>query len=206
MDRGERGRPTAATYDSQAALIVVDVQNDFADPKGSLYVEGGEKVIERVNHEVMAARDASSLIVYTQDWHPPVTPHFAKDGGKWPVHCVADTWGAQIHPEVLVVEASEFVRTGSGGEDGYSAFTVRDPLNGVEQDTGLDERLRSRGVERTVVLGLATDYCVKETALDSARKGFSTTVIGGAVRPVDVEPGDGLRAIGEMRQAGVRVQ
>jgi nicotinamidase/pyrazinamidase len=188
-------------YDPTTALIVVDVQNDFADPKGSLHVPGGEGVIPAVNDEVRAARAAGSLVVYTQDWHPPDTPHFAKDGGVWPVHCVQGTWGAELHPDLLV--QGESVRKGTGGEDGYSGFTVADPVSGATASTGLGELLRSHGIERIVVVGLATDYCVKETAIDAARQGFLTTLVRAGIRPVEVEPGDGDRAVAAMAAAGV---
>jgi nicotinamidase/pyrazinamidase len=188
-------------YDAETALVVVDMQNDFADLNGSLYVQGGEAVIHLVNEEVRGARDSGAAVVYTQDWHPPDTPHFAKDGGTWPVHCVAGTWGAELHPDLRV--DGDRVRKGTGGEDGYSGFSMADPVSGETSSTGLAELLRDRGVERVVVVGLATDYCVKATALDGVRLGFDTTVVERAVRPVDLEPGDGARALGEMRAAGV---
>jgi nicotinamidase/pyrazinamidase len=190
-----------ANYDAQTGLVVVDVQNDFADLNGSLYVQGGETVIDIVNEEVRAAHGGRATVVYTQDWHPPDTPHFAKDGGTWPVHCVAGTWGAELHP-ALVVDG-ERIRKGTGGEDGYSGFTMADPLSGSTSSTGLAEMLRSHGVERLVVVGLATDYCVKATALDGVGLGYPTTVVRDGVRPVDLEPGDGDRALEEMREAGV---
>src|SRR5439155_20436555 len=111
-------------YDASTALVVVDVQNDFADPKGSLYVRGGERVPAAANGEIARARAAGTLVVYTQDWHPESTPHFAKDGGIWPVHCVGGTWGAEFHPNLDVAEDAVVLRKGTGGEDGYSAFTV----------------------------------------------------------------------------------
>jgi nicotinamidase/pyrazinamidase len=188
------------TYDEHTALVVVDVQNDFADPGGSLYVREGEKVVPVINEQVEQARSKAAMIVYTQDWHPESTPHFQKDGGIWPVHCVQGTWGAELHPDLEV--AGEVVRKGTGGEDGYSGFTVRDPASGKEQQTPLEDMLRARGIERIVIAGLATDYCVKETAIDSATKGFATTVLTNAIRAVDLEPGDGDRAIDEMRKAG----
>src|SRR5436309_1241683 len=116
--------------DHRTALLVVDVQNDFADPKGSLYVRGGEWVPAAANGETARARAAGTLVVYTQDWHPESTPHFAKDGGIWPVHCVGGTWGAEFHPNLDVAEDAVVLRKGTGGEDGYSAFTVRDPESG----------------------------------------------------------------------------
>jgi nicotinamidase/pyrazinamidase len=188
------------TYDEHTALVVVDVQNDFADPGGSLYVREGEKVVPVINEHVEQARSKGAMIVYTQDWHPESTPHFQKDGGIWPVHCVQGTWGAELHPDLEV--GGEVVRKGTGGEDGYSGFTVRDPASGEEQQTPLEDMLRARGIRRVVIAGLATDYCVKETAIDSATKGFQTTVLTSAIRSVDLEAGDGDRAIDDMREAG----
>ena len=190
-------------YTATAALIVVDVQNDFADPSGSLYVTGGEQVVEYINAQVELARQAGTFVVYTQDWHPESTPHFAKDGGIWPVHCVAGSWGAEFHPELTV--AGPVVRKGVGGEDGYSGFTVRDPETGAESSTGLADMLHERGIETTSVLGLATDYCVKETALDAARLGFRTTLVADGIRAVNLSPGDGARAVAAMVAAGVAV-
>jgi nicotinamidase/pyrazinamidase len=188
------------TYDERTALVVVDVQNDFADPSGGLYVRGGEKVVPTINEQVQQSRSNEAMVVYTQDWHPESTPHFQKDGGIWPVHCVQGTWGAELHPDLEV--SGDVVKKGSGGEDGYSGFTVRDPKSGEKQQTPLEEMLRSRRVERVVIVGLATDYCVKETAIDSATKGFATTVLTDGIRAVDLEPGDGERAIEDMRKAG----
>jgi nicotinamidase/pyrazinamidase len=193
-----------ASYDDRTALIVVDVQNDFADPKGSLYVREGERVVPMADEEIGRAVPMWSLIVYTQDWHPEHTPHFQTDGGIWPVHCVQGTWGAQFHPGLNVL--GEIVRKGSGGEDGYSGFTMRDPGSGEESDTRLEGLLRGRGIDRVVVVGLATDYCVKETALDAVRRGFDTTVVAEAIRAVDLQPGDGERALEDLRRAGARVE
>jgi nicotinamidase/pyrazinamidase len=194
-----------STYDAQTALIVTDVQNDFADPKGSLYVQGGERVVEAVNDEIAAAEMAGAAVVYTQDWHPPSTPHFEKDGGVWPVHCVGDTWGSELHPALRVLDGAAVVKKGTRGEDGYSAFSVRDPESGETHSTELDDVLARAGVERVVVVGLATDYCVKETVLDARRRGFVTEVPGDAVAAVNLEPGDGDAALEEMRAAGAAV-
>ena len=190
-----------AQYDPQTALVVVDVQNDFADPGGSLYVQGGEQVVPVVNREIERARQAGATVVYTQDWHPESTPHFEKDGGIWPVHCVQGTWGAEFHPELQV--EGEVVRKGSGGEDGYSGFTVRDPASGEEEPTRLEQLLRDQHARRVVVVGLATDYCVKETAIDAAAKGFETVLLLEAVRAVELEPGDGQRALEDVQRDGV---
>ena len=190
-------------YDATTALVVVDVQNDFADPDGSLSVPGAVDIVAAVNQQIAAAVAAGAPCVYTQDWHPPDTPHFAKDGGPWPVHCVRDTWGAELVPGLDVV--GPVVRKGSGGEDGYSGFTMRDPRTGAARPTELEEMLRSNGVRRVVVVGLATDYCVKETALDAARLGFTTIVLRAAVRAVNVDAADGERAFVAMAEAGVTV-
>lgn len=192
-------------YDPAAALLVVDVQNDFADRTGSLYVAGGEEVAELINQQVASARDAGAVIVYTQDWHPRSTPHFAKDGGMWPVHCVADTWGAEFHPDLVVVDDAIRVRKGVGGEDGYSAFNLRDPESAEQSTTGLADSLRSRGVERVVIAGLALDYCVKETAVDAISEGLTATVIADATRAVNLAPGDGARAVAAVVAAGASV-
>ena len=191
------------SFHPRVALVVVDVQNDFADPGGSLSVAGGERVVAAVNRLVDEAREAGAAVVYTQDWHPPDTPHFEKDGGIWPVHCVAGTWGAEFHPALHV--DGETVRKGTAGEDGYSGFTMRDPVSGAEHSTGLAELLRSDGVTSVVVAGLATDYCVKATALDGTNLGFSVTVPRAAVAAVDIEEGDGERALADLAAAGVKL-
>ena len=190
------------SYDERTALIVVDVQNDFADPAGSLAVRGGDEIVPRVNDAIQSALAAGATVVYTQDWHPDSTPHFAKDGGIWPVHCVAGTWGAALFPALEVAPGALRVHTGTGGEDGYSGFTVRDPLSGVETPTELDSLLRARAIERTVICGLATDYCVRATVLDALRLGYATTVLGDGIAAVDLQEGDGERALGEMVEAG----
>ncbi len=194
-------------YDAGTALVVVDVQNDFADPDGSLSVPGGQAVIPVINAEISRAHRAGATIVYTQDWHPPDTPHFEKDGGVWPVHCVGGTRGAELHPGLDIAEGAVFTRKGTGGQDGYSGFSMRDPGRPDEaESTGLAETLDERGIARVVVAGLATDYCVKETTLDAVRLGFEVIALADAMRAVDLEPGDGGRAIEAMREAGVEVR
>jgi nicotinamidase/pyrazinamidase len=190
-------------YDERTALVVVDLQNDFADPAGGLSVAGGDAIVPTVNGELAMAASAGATIVFTQDWHPPSTPHFAKDGGIWPVHCVADTWGAELHPAVTLPDDAVRVRKGADGEDGYSGFTMRDPVTDETVPTELEALLREAGVERVVVVGLATDYCVKATALDARRLDFDTALLTDAVAAVDLAPGDGERALDEMRDAGV---
>jgi nicotinamidase/pyrazinamidase len=190
-------------YTPGTALVVVDVQNDFADPQGSLAVAGGPGVVAATNAEVEAATAAGAPVFYTQDWHPEDTPHFAKDGGTWPVHCVQGTWGAQLHPELLV--RGEVVRKGEHGEDGYSGFTMRDPGSGELVPTRLEGLLRDAGAERLVVVGLATDYCVRATALEGREHGWPVTVPWNAVAAVELEAGDAERTREELRSAGVAV-
>ena len=192
-------------YNEKTALIVVDVQNDFADHSGSLYVPDGEKVIPFINDQVRQAVEAGAVVVYTQDWHPEKTPHFQEFGGIWPVHCVGGTEGADFHDALEVAEGALHIRKGTGGEDGYSAFTVRDPETGEESSTGLLDQLSAAGIEQVAVLGLALDYCVKETALDAASSGLSTTLLADGTQPVNLEPGDGSRAVAAMTEAGVSV-
>jgi nicotinamidase/pyrazinamidase len=188
-------------FDPATSLVIVDVQNDFADPAGGLAVAGGAGIIPFLNRQVEAARVAGAFAVYTQDWHPPRTPHFAADGGVWPVHCVMDTWGAALHSDLVV--DGPVVRKGSAGEDGYSGFTMRDPVTGATTGTELADLLRARAVRRVVVCGLATDYCVAATALDAAALGFATSLLLDGVRAVDLATGDGARAIAAMREAGI---
>jgi len=191
MARGE--------YGPRTALVVVDVQNDFADPDGNLYVEGGEGIVEGVNEEIAAAREAGGLVVYTQDWHPESTPHFEKDGGTWPVHCVKDTWGAELHPDLAV--QGPIVKKGTEGGDGYSGFSVRDPRSGDETSTQLDAILREHDIERVYVAGLAQDVCVRATVLDARERGYETVLLSELTRPVD--PDEGEEALHQVSAAGV---
>ena len=194
---------SGSRYDRATALVVVDLQNDFADPNGSLYVREGEVVVAVANGAIVDAEAAGSLIVYTQDWHPESTPHFEKDGGLWPVHCVHDTWGAKFHPELRVV--GDVVRKGTGGEDGYSAFSVRDPLSGETASTILPGLLAERGIERIVLCGLATDFCVVESVTDARELGYPVGVIREGIRAVDRKAGSGDRAVEMMLHAGAEL-
>ena len=187
-------------YGPQTALVVVDVQNDFADPSGSLFVKDAASILPLVNSEVRLATDAGAFVVYTQDWHPESTPHFAKDGGIWPVHCVGGSWGAELHPALSVAGPS--IHKGLNGEDGYSGFTVRDPTSGETAPTELEGMLRERHVTSVVIVGLATDYCVSATAIDAANLGFETEVLQDAIAAVDLKAGDGRAALGAMSAAG----
>jgi nicotinamidase/pyrazinamidase len=188
-------------FSPTSALVVVDMQNDFTDPTGSLSVGGGEVVLGMVNAAIIRAVASGSPVFYTQDWHPESTPHFAKDGGIWPVHCVGGTWGAELHPRLIV--AGPIVRKGTNGEDGYSGFTMRHPTSGDTIPTELGSLLT--GIDQVVVVGLALDYCVKDTALDAARLGFATLVPRATTASVNLDPGDGERAAATLAAAGVSV-
>jgi nicotinamidase/pyrazinamidase len=193
-------------YGPNTALVVVDVQNDFADPDGSLTVSGAADAVIAVNREIEAAVSAGATVVATQDWHPERTPHFVTDGGPWPVHCVGGTWGAELVPTLVIPDAAPRVRKGAHGEDGYSGFTMRDPATGETSRTGLEGLLREAGVTNVAVVGLATDYCVRATALDAIDLGFGTTVLTDAVAAVDAQPGDGARALDELEAAGAELR
>ena len=189
------------TFTTGSVLVVVDMQNDFAHPDGSLYVEGADAVIAAVNAQIVMALAAGARVAYTRDWHPDSTPHFAKDGGIWPVHCVADTWGAAFHDRVLI--AGPEVKKGSNGEDGYSGFSMRDPVSGEETSTGLLDIVGD--AQSVVVTGLALDYCVKETALDARRHGLDVVVPLAATAAVNLDQGDGEAALRELEMAGVAI-
>lgn len=188
-------------FGPKVALVVVDVQNDFAHPDGSLYVDGGAEVVRVVNELIGRAKYARSFIVYTQDWHPAETPHFANFGGVWPSHCVRDTWGAELCDNLLV--DGPIVRKGTGGEDGYSGFSMRDPVSGETSVTELNTLLAERSIERVVVVGLALDVCVMATATDALANGYSVVVPPEASAAVNLSPGDGDKAISDMTAQGI---
>ncbi|MFC3690008.1 isochorismatase family protein [Aquipuribacter hungaricus] len=197
--------PDGVEYDDETALVVVDLQNDFADPAGGLYVRGGEELAQALAPHLAAARAAGATVVLTQDWHPGRTPHFSTDGGPWPVHCVAGTWGAELVDGLDVHDDDPVVRKGTDGEDGYSGFSVRDTVSGEVGKTALQGVLDERGVRRVVVTGLAGDVCVAATAVDAAALGYETLVPVTLTRFVEVQPGDAGRALERMTEAGARV-
>jgi nicotinamidase/pyrazinamidase len=176
------------------ALLIIDYQNDFAAPDGALSVEGGEDIAERINH--LAKAGGYDLVVATRDWHPPGHNSFTEQGGIWPVHCVQGTNGAELHPSLDQADVDVVFDKGTNqATDGYSAFETDE----------LGNLLRERGIDKLTVVGLATDYCVKNTAIDAERDGFQVRVDTKAVRGVNVNPGDADRALAEMHEAGVEV-
>jgi nicotinamidase-related amidase len=175
--------------DEHDALIVVDPQNDFC-PGGSLAVPGGDEIFDAVN----AAMPRFRHVLATQDWHPREHQYFQAHGGPWPFHCLEGTPGAEFHPRLDKSLIQEVVQKGTDPQlDGYSGFA----------GTDLAERLRRRDVRRVFVAGLATDYCVKATAIEAIEHGFPTYVLTDAIRPVELQPGDGERALQAMESAGV---
>jgi len=176
------------------ALIVVDVQNDFC-PGGALAVSDGDEVVEPLNRMIDEFLDRGAPVYKTRDWHPAKTRHFAAYGGTWPVHCVQNTPGAEFHPALRVDPRITIVSKCTQDKDCYSPF----------EDTDLVAQLRKRGIEELVVGGLATDYCVKTTVLEAIQNGFKVKVVKDAIRAVDVHPGDGDRALEEMRAAGAEI-
>jgi NAD+ synthetase len=174
--------------DPTTALIVVDMQNDFL-PGGALGVAGGDEL----GPAIAAAAASAGTVVATRDRHPADHWSFAERGGSWPVHCVAGTSGAELHPSVAAIRFDRVVDKGTVRDrEAYSGF----------DGTDLAEYLRGRGVERVVVAGVATDYCVRATALDAIAAGFTTTVLTDAVAAVDLSQGDGARALADVRAAG----
>jgi nicotinamidase/pyrazinamidase len=197
--------PTAAAIPTgpDQALIVVDMQHDFFHPTGSLYVQGGEDLITPITEAITETQAAGGLVVYTQDWHPDQTPHFADFGGLWPAHCVIDSHGATLHPDLPIV--GPVVRKGSGPEDGYSGFSVLHLPTGQNRETELSGILDENGIMAITVVGLAGDWCVKSTAIDGVRLGYRVTVPLSLTRFVELNPGDADAAIAALRDAGVTV-
>jgi len=180
--------------EKKQALIVVDVQNDFC-PGGTLAVAHGDEVVAPLNKLITEFLERGAPVFKSRDWHPAKTKHFADFGGTWPIHCVQGTKGAEFHPALTDDSRIQVISKGLGDEDSYSAF----------DGTDLASQLRERGVEEVLVGGLATDYCVKNTVLDALKQGFAVKALTNAMRPVELKPGDGDRAIEEMRDAGAEI-
>ncbi|MBE0556750.1 MAG: nicotinamidase [Proteobacteria bacterium] len=168
-------------------LLIVDVQNDFC-PGGALAVPVGDRVVPIIN----ALMDRFTVIAASKDWHPHRTIHF----DKWPVHCVHNSLGAEFHPALQSQRIDQVFLKGTGSkDDGYSAYEAT--------NANLEQYLKNRQVDELFVVGLATDYCVRQSALDAAARGFRTFVVTDAVAAVDVKPGDGDRALEEIKAAGI---
>lgn len=178
------------------ALVLVDIQNDFC-PGGALAVAEGDKTVDVANRLM----PHFSLVVSTQDWHPVNHVSFRERGGPWPPHCVQGTRGAELHPALNTTQISHyFFKASSVDHDAYSEFEGQD-----EEGRALDEVLKTYGVTKLYVLGLATDYCVRATVLDGVSLGYQVYVCTDGVRAVNVDPRDGERALEEMSSAGARL-
>jgi nicotinamidase/pyrazinamidase len=180
------------SLDAGDALLIVDVQNDFC-PGGALAVPDGDAVIPVLNQWIAEAQARRVPVFASRDWHPENHISFKQRGGPWPPHCIMGTPGAAFHPDLRLPRNVEIVsKAENPDEDSYSAFG----------GTNLAERLRSAGVKSVWIGGLAEDYCVRATALDAINEGFKVHLVPGATRPVNVHPGDGERALDEVRRAG----
>lgn len=176
------------------ALLVVDVQNDFC-PGGSLAVPHGDDVVEPLNELIDEFLERGEPVYKSRDWHPPQTKHFEAHGGTWPMHCVQNTKGAEFHPALRDDPRITVLSKGLGDTDCYSAF----------DETDLAALLHQQNIEEVVVGGLTTDYCVKNTVLDAIKNGFKVKAFTDAMQAVELHPGDGERAIEEMRAAGAEI-
>ena len=182
------------TNNQNRALIVVDVQNDFC-PGGTLAVAQGNEVVGPLNAMIDEFLKNGEPVYESRDWHPAQTKHFKAYGGTWPVHCVQNTPGADFHPQLRQDPRITIISKGLGDTDCYSAF----------DETDLASQLKRQGIKEVWVGGLATDYCVKHTVLEALKNGFEVKALENAMRPVDVNPGDGEKAIEEMRAAGAEI-
>jgi nicotinamidase/pyrazinamidase len=182
------------------ALVIVDLQNDFC-PGGALGVTGGDAVVPVLNRYAERFAGAGAPVFASRDWHPAKTTHFKAYGGVWPSHCVQGTPGAELHPALALPTGTEIVSKGMDPrEDAYSCFQA-ETADGMPFAAALGER----GVARLFIGGLATDYCVKSTVVDGVQTGFEIIVLGDAVAAVDLTPGDGEKALDEMRAAGAQL-
>ncbi|HYY48318.1 MAG TPA: nicotinamidase [Thermoplasmata archaeon] len=185
---------------TRPALLVVDVQNDFC-PGGSLAVPRGDEIVPRVNRLVALFLRRGLPVLYTRCWHPRVTKHFKEFGGAWPPHCVQGTKGARFHPRLEVPKGTMVLSKGMDPEqDSYSGFQAT-----TDRGRDLESTLHELEVDEVFIAGLATDYCVRATALDGMRRGFQASVLTDAVRGVDLKPGDSQAALREIRTAGAKL-
>ena len=182
------------------ALVIVDVQNDFC-PGGTLAVVDGDRVAAPLARLATRFAAAGLPVFASRDWHPSDTAHFQDAGGPWPAHCVRDTPGAELHPDLVLPPEAVLLSKGVDPQaDGYSAFEARD-----EAGRDLVELLRAAGVDHLLVGGLATDYCVRATVLAALARGLRVSLLTDAVAGVNVQPGDADRAIEEMVAAGAQL-
>jgi nicotinamidase/pyrazinamidase len=181
------------------ALLIVDVQNDFC-PGGALGIPGGDKIIPNINKYIKIFLEKKLPIFLTRDWHPPRTRHFKDFGGIWPVHCIQNTRGAAFHPRLKVPKDAVMLYKGMDPEkDCYSAFHAQDL-----QGEFLADILKRQGIKELYIAGLATDYCVKFSALEALKAKFKVKILTDAIQGVDLKPGDSLKATKEMLKRGAK--
>ncbi len=191
---------TSPSFQAGDGLLLVDPQNDFC-PGGSLGVPDGDAVIPVLNAWTTAAQHAGAPIFVSRDWHPPVTTHFKDGGGRWPPHCVMGTHGAKFHPDLRLPADALIVSKGMGeAEDAYSAFQAR-----TESNVPLSAMLEAKSITHLYIAGLATDYCVKSSALDALERGLRVTLVPDGIRAVNVRPTDGDEALAEMQAHGAQL-
>lgn len=184
----------------RAALLIVDVQNDFC-PGGALAAPGGAAIVPALNRYIVDARARQMPIYASRDWHPATTTHFKAFGGIWPPHCVQQTPGAAFHPALALPADATIVSKGDRPDrEGYSAFDGHTP-----DGHSLADDLRARHIDQLLVGGIATDYCVKQTVLDALKSGFRVTVLPDAITGIDIQPGDADRALDQMRASGAEI-
>jgi nicotinamidase/pyrazinamidase len=180
-----------------SALLIVDVQNDFC-PGGALGVAGGDDIIPFINRYIELFRNTGGMIIASRDWHPRMSKHFREFGGIWPVHCVQDSDGARFHPGlILTPECQVFSKGMNPLRDDYSALQARN-----DAGTTMSDFLKEAGIRGLYICGLATDYCVRQSALEGLRRDFAIAVLADAVRGVDMEEGDSERTLAELTDAG----
>jgi nicotinamidase/pyrazinamidase len=185
---------------TNAALLVVDVQNDFC-PGGALAVPDGDRVVPVLNRCLAEASRHGVRVYASRDWHPEVSDHFAAYGGPWPPHCVQHTAGAAFHPDLELPSSTVVITKGDDPHaHGYSAFEGH-----TDQGRSLLEDVQAHGIEELYIGGLATDYCVRESVLAARRAGLKIAVLRDAVAGIDVQPGDVDRAFDAMGAAGAHV-
>ncbi len=176
--------------------MIVDVQNDFL-PGGALAVPEGDAIIPVINTYIRAFQEASCPVLATRDWHPEDHCSFSDYGGPWPAHCIQGTKGAEFPSKLKLPENALIIsKAQSKDKDAYSGF----------EGTDLAKTLRSMGIKRMFICGLATDYCVRATVMDALGHGFSVVVLQDAIRAVDLTPGDGEKALADMEKAGAVLQ
>jgi nicotinamidase/pyrazinamidase len=181
------------------ALLVVDLQNDFC-PNGALGVSAGDKIIPKINKYIKFFSGAKLAVFLSRDWHPKKTGHFKQFGGVWPVHCVKGTKGSRFGPGLKIPKEAILLYKGMDPQkDSYSVFQAED-----KRGIGFSKILKTLGIREIYIAGLATDYCVKFSALDALKKGFSVKILTDAIKGVDLKPGDSQRALKEAAKKGAK--